>query len=270
VAPSHNKYLPVSYGLVCEIIDGLAGGMASVVNEDVRSLMTHYTDMLRRNVIVGDSEIGRLCRQINQRHRRALDLLNEYSSRVQVDVQILITSLVENEAGLVRDYNSKRELYFGLGSWDTPALCRGSGGTASGRLLLFDFWNPPGSLSLTLYIGPGPKEIRRQLLDMARVHPDVFRVTGNPNSNWTGIFSRSFLNREMYEYADPVDRDKEIHKQWAEFLNVDLPKIDAALKEEKGIWESDEPDEGHSGRGERFGCGDGDIEITRRPDEPRE
>ena len=270
VVPSHNKYLPVSYGLVCEIIDGLAEGMASVVNEDARSLMTHYTDMLRRNVIVGDSEIGELCRKINQRHRRALDLLNEYSSRVQVDVQILIESLVENEAGLVRDYNSKRELYFGLGSWDTPALRRGSGGTASGRVLLFDFWNPPGSLSLTLYIGPGPKETRRQLLDMARAHPDVFRVTGKPNSNWTAILSRPFLNREMYEYVDPVDRDKEIHKRWAEFLDDDLPRIDAALKGERWIWEPDEPDEKHSGRGERFGWADGDIRITRRPDEPQE
>jgi len=177
------------------------------------------------------------------------------------------TFSVENEAGLVSDYNSKKELYFGLRSWDTPALLRGSGGTASGRLLLFDFWNPPGSLSLTLYIGPGPKEIRRQLLDMARAHPDVFRITGNPNSNWTAILSRPFLNREMYEYADPIDRDNEIHKRWAEFLREDLPRIEAALTNEEWIWQSDEFDGGQSGRGERFGWGDGDIVITRRPDE---
>ncbi len=44
----------------------------------------------------------------------------------------------------------------------------------------------------------------------------------------------------------------------------------AVLKEERWIRESDDPGEGPSGRGERFVWGEGDIRITRRPDEPQE
>ena len=47
--------MPVGYGLVCDVIDGLAEGMASIVSPDLKVLMTHYTDMLRRNVL-GDSQ----------------------------------------------------------------------------------------------------------------------------------------------------------------------------------------------------------------------
>jgi hypothetical protein len=172
--PSHNRYLPVSYGLVCEVIDGLAESVACAVNPDVKTLMTHYTEMLRRRIVGSDSEIARLCRQINRRHRRALDLLQEYRSRAQAEVHVLIKNLVENETGLVEDYISKSELYFGIRGWDTTALLTRGGGTPSGRLLLFDFWNYPGSLNLKLYIGPGPEDIRRQLLDMARARPDVY------------------------------------------------------------------------------------------------
>jgi hypothetical protein len=70
----------------------------------------------------------------------------------------------------------------------------------------------------------------------------------------------------MYEDAEPVDRDEEISRRWNMFLEQDLPRIDA-LKAERWIWESAE---GHSGSGERFVWGEGDIEITRRPDEPQE
>jgi len=45
----------------------------------------------------------------------------------------------------------------------------------------------------------------------------------------------------MYENSDQADREKEIRKHWIEFLENDLPRIDAALKNERWIWETDEP-----------------------------
>jgi hypothetical protein len=72
---------------------------------------------------------------------------------------------------------------------------------------------------------------------MARAHSDIFRVTGIPSSRWTAIYSRPFLNQEMYEEADPVYRDEEIRKRWDEFLDKELPRIEAALRSEAWIWE---------------------------------
>lgn len=61
--PSHPKYLPVDYRMVCEILDELAESRVSVIEPDAKTLIKHYTEMLRRH-IVGDSEIAKLSRQI--------------------------------------------------------------------------------------------------------------------------------------------------------------------------------------------------------------
>ena len=159
----------------------MAEGRGSVLEPDVKTLMTHYTEMLRRH-IVGDSEIGRLCRRILREHKWAINLLNEHRAKTQAEVHSVIRGLVDNEAKLIRDYSSKSEVYFGIEGWDTPSLLTSSGGTPSGRMLLFDLGSSPGSLDLKLYVGLGPEGTRRRLLDMARAHPAVFRVTGNPSS----------------------------------------------------------------------------------------
>ncbi len=65
-----------------------------------------------------------------------------------------------------------------------------------------------------------------------------------------------------------IDCEEKIRKQWEEFLNQDLPRIEAALKEERWIWEPVESDEEPSSQSERFMWGEGDIEITQRADEP--
>ncbi len=75
--PSHPGYLPVSYRAVCEILDSIAESHASIREPDLRTLITHYTEMLRR-YIVGDSEIARLSQHIYHKHQRATDLIYEY------------------------------------------------------------------------------------------------------------------------------------------------------------------------------------------------
>ena len=84
--PSHPEYLPVDYRAVCEILDGLAESRASVTEPDLRVLITHYTEMLRRH-IVGDSEIARLSQQIYQKHKRAIDLIYEHRFAQQEHVR---------------------------------------------------------------------------------------------------------------------------------------------------------------------------------------
>jgi hypothetical protein len=80
VLPSVETYLPISYALICEVIEDLTTSRASTLGADVRTLMVHYTQMLRRH-IVSDSEIAELCHRIYQKHRRALDLIFEHRPR---------------------------------------------------------------------------------------------------------------------------------------------------------------------------------------------
>ncbi len=267
--PSHGSYLPLGYGVVCEVIDDLAEGRASVLNPDLKVLLEHYTETLRRNV-VGDSDTARLCRQIYQKHRRALDLIYEHRPDPQGEIGNLIARLINETDGLVRKGRSvKPYIAFRPSEWETPAAL--NAGEDRLGFIRFLFVNRADSLTLYLQITPGDERVRRRLYEMGDKHQTLFNDVVDPDTDdYPNLYRRRFLTPEYYEEASESDREEEIRKHWAEFLGDDLPRIDAALKEERWIWESDEPDKEHPGRGERFVWGEGDIEITRRPDGPQE
>ncbi len=140
--PSHGSYLPVDYGLVCEVIDGVAESRATVVNPDVKTLMAHYTDMMRRQ-IVEDSQVAKLCRQIYQQHGRAIDLIHKHRPDIQTDLRSELEALVNEEPGLVADYSDKVRIRFSVDGWDASILRTAEGWTPSDRILLFEFFNHP-------------------------------------------------------------------------------------------------------------------------------
>ena len=57
------------------------------------------------------------------------------------------------------------------------------------------------------------------------------------------LFKRIFLTPEHYEECSDSEREQEIRRQWGEFLEKDLPRIEAALKKETWIWEPVEPEQ---------------------------
>ncbi len=175
--PSDAEYIPVGYGLVCEVLESLLASRASVLGTEVATFVRHYTEMLRR-YIVGESEIVELCRRIYQKHQRALDLIFEYRPDRQATVRDVVAGLVAETSSLVRDASAKNYVRFLPQEWDAlSALHGGSGWSPSGRLLLFECQNAPDSLRLRLIIGPGPQEVRQRLFEFAVNHQPPFRTT---------------------------------------------------------------------------------------------
>lgn len=235
--PSHRAYLPLGYGPICEVLDTLAESQASVANAELQMLVTHYTQMLRRH-IVGDSDIAKLCRQIYQKHKQALDLIYEHRPDPQADVRDLLVDLIKKTPKLVLETRGKQWLRFAFSEWDTPLLMSGSGWTSSGRMLLFEFDNGPDHLQLVLCIGPGPVEIRKKLFDIALDNQPPFQdLHEGLQPKWNWIYLNTILEPDSYEDASGEEREKEIRRRWAEFLEHDLPRIDAILKKESWIWE---------------------------------
>jgi PD-(D/E)XK nuclease superfamily len=115
--PSHEVYLPINYGLVSDIIEGLAGSRASSLSPDLRILMNHYTEMLRRH-IVSDSEIARLCRQIYRQHRHAIDLVYEHRPDRRAEMRQFLEHLIRGETHLVLDVSDKYYIRFIPKDWD--------------------------------------------------------------------------------------------------------------------------------------------------------
>jgi hypothetical protein len=104
---------------------------------------------------------------------------------------------------------------------------------------------------------------------MADSHPEAFRQSGDyrGSKDFRPIYSLIFLEGEEM-HANQEVRDDKIRRRWAEFLEQDLPWMDAVMQEEEWIWEPARAYEESSGRSERFVRGDGDQAIVERPDEP--
>ncbi len=238
--PSQKAYLPFSYETVCRALDEVSEDASSVLAPDTRMAIRHYTDMVRRN-IVGDSEVARLCQQIYQRHKRALDLIYKHRPDVQAGTRNLLEALVRAEPRVDLDKSEKSKIRFGIRRWDTPALLTGDAWSESERILIFELWNFPPSLEVVLFIAGGAEETRRRLFDMVGRNPDSLGVIRSWGT-WSMVFRRRLLGPGMHEDATEVEREGEIRRQWATFLDEDLPRIDATLKQEPWIWEPVEAD----------------------------
>ncbi len=238
--PSHKAYLPLSYGVVCDIVESIREDRDCALSPNVWMTMDNYTDMVRRN-IVGDAEVANLSRSIYQKHKRAFDLVFKYRPDVQAEMRGLLEALVMAEPRLDLDKGEKSKIRFGIRKWDTPALLKRDMGSESGRILEFQLWNFPASLELVFFVTGGSEKTRRKLFDMVERNPNLLRVIRSWGS-WSMIFKRRLLGPRMYEDATEEGREQEIHRQWAAFLDNDLPRIDATLKQEPWIWEPVEAD----------------------------
>ena len=266
--PSHEAYAPFGYAAMCDLLDGILDQRSSTLNADVKVAMRHYTDMVRRH-IVGDPEITRLCQQMYKKHKRAIDLIYEHRPDSRAQIRPVVEDLIRQHPGLEQEVSSNRVMRFGVKEWSTPILLsarKDKKRNLTGFILLFGVYNMPSSLDLGLYVMPGPDTTRQPIIDIACANPQVFSVPSNVKRDWLPIYSRPLIRPEAYEDLDDEEREEEIRRQWDEFLDNDLPRIDAALKAEEWILESVEPDEGQSSQGSRFVWGEGDIEIDRRPE----
>lgn len=236
--PSDESYFPIDYLSICEILTKLTESRAPSIGQDVRVLINHYIQMLRRH-IVSKSEIEELCRRIYRKHQRAIDMIYEYRPDQQEAVREVLEKLIGREPGLVPDHSSKSYVRFGVKDWDVPALLQGEGWTSTKRMLLFQFNNFEEKLSLFLVIGPGPAETRQKILDIAHANQPPFKPAFHAlGKKWNTIYVRQFLAASAYEESEGEDLEIEIGKKWKQFLENDLPKIQSALKSQEWIWKS--------------------------------
>lgn len=241
-APSNPHYFPLGYATVCATLEELVQRRSTTLGADVRTLIVHYTQMLRRH-IVGDSEIALLCQRLYARHKRAFDLINK---------QIVARTerrrrLLDQLARQCKSPSFEVEPGGGGGmytrfipkDWDREALRGGRGWTQSKRILLFEFVNSPDRLQLALCLGPGPQERRQPIYELAAAHELPFNRAHQglqPKFNW--LYWRQFLTPEQIGESTDAELEKEIRRQWAEFLTNDLPAIDTLLRTLPWIWQS--------------------------------
>ncbi|RME60142.1 hypothetical protein D6779_02720 [Candidatus Parcubacteria bacterium] len=241
--PSDDRYIPISYRQIAGVIENIVERRASTLNPDVRTLMMHYVQMLRR-YIVKDTEIEELCQKIYRKHQRALDLIYQHRLDLQQEIHDLLELLIQEAEGLKLAHFTKMHVRFLPSEWDVPALKGGKGWVPEGHVLLFEFANAPTNLKLKLVAGPGRPEFSRRLFELARQKPAPLRTFyKKPKTKWNTIFLRSILSPEDYEDADMEEMGAKIRQSWKRFLETELPPILAILRQQTWIWEHPESEE---------------------------
>jgi hypothetical protein len=221
--PSDENYIPIDYLMVAELVEQLVDTRASTLGPDVRTLMTHYSQMLRRH-IVSESEIAELCRKIYRKHQRALDLIYEYRPDLQEALRDFLENLVQEQTELDIDHCTKTYVRFVPRDWDVPLLMEGEGWTNTNRMLLFELQNFPDRLKINLAIGPGPEKTRRKLYEMANQNAPL-KPTRSFGSKWNSIYNRTWLSPKDYGEVNVEEMITEIRKKWDQFLERDMPQI---------------------------------------------
>lgn len=233
--PSDDFFIPIDYGLVASLIDKLAEARASTLGQDARTLMVHYTETLRRH-IVGESDVAKLCQQIYRKHKQAIDLIIEHRPDLQATIREHLECIIGRTEAFVLDDSTKTAIRFAPKQWDDLNLKVGEGWTSTGRILLFEFQNRTDSLKLKLYIGPGNREVREALFQMAQNNRQIFRAAARQlNEKWNEMFSRDFVSSKSYAQGTEEDFKAEIEERWNQFLKSDFPQIDNLVVNEQGI-----------------------------------
>jgi hypothetical protein len=145
----------------------------------------------------------------------------------------LLRELITSTPGLILYYSwEKTYTSFIPQEWDVPALA------GKNRWVLIFTFDRKDRLQLNLIINPGPFETRQHLLDMAHAKQPPFKpVDSQLNDLYNTIYKRTFLTKQAYKNSSETEVQAEIRKHWKDFLEHDLPQIQAALRSEAWIWE---------------------------------
>ncbi len=229
---SDAKWFAFGYDRVCAVVEDILKRNTSI-GSDVRLLMEHYAEILRRRIL-SESEISELCRRIYAKHKQALDLIYEYRPDRQQLVRETVEQLIQGNAALELDESTKTYIHFIPKKMDLPLLRQCTGWTKSHRILMFEAVNEPTDLSIKLYIGPGVITVRQKLLDFASQHQPPFKTSSRGGTQWSTIFNRVLLNSKAYELHGDEFVAK-LKQQWNEFIEKDLPTIVSVIAGEEWL-----------------------------------
>ncbi|KAM3110013.1 PDDEXK-like family protein [Phormidesmis sp. 146-33] len=228
---SESNWHSLSYETIANCIDSICLQHSAKMNGDVRSLMTHYSNLIKRH-IMSDSEIANLCRKIYKQHRQALDLIYEHRPDWQSEISDFLQQLIQNnqEHDIEKDDCNKKCIRFAPKEWDElkfQKTCHGW--TSSQRILLFQFWNDSQYLGLGLVAGPGDQTLKQNIYDAIRNSFPGRRQRTLKGAGWNEIFAIPILNASDYEDGDLDSVKEKIKSFFEKSLNHEIKLIRQAI-----------------------------------------
>jgi hypothetical protein len=200
------------------------------IGTEILTLISNYKYMLERYVME-DSDIQEICKQIYQKHRKALELIIKYVEDIRQEIYSYLTDLIESNSELILDDSTKSYIRFIPKNLDFIPK-NGDGWTTTKRILLFEFNNAEKKLELNLLIGPGQEVIREKLFNIAKSNSNIFSVAGKRKlaKIHSQIFKKKILKLKDYDENEFENIKLIIEQKFKKLLSEDVPKIENELK----------------------------------------
>lgn len=228
---SDARYVAIDYGLVADIVSRFAATHESTMGPDVRLVLNHYVQMLRRH-IVSDPKIVELCQKLYRKHRRALDLIFQHRPDPRSGpMREVFEDFIRESPALTGDDSTRTYLRFTPTQWDRPNLANASGWTKTRRSLLFEVVFSPDRIFLKLTLGPGETALREAVFAVACARPEIFKSNNvkSLSPKWHQLYQRTLVDSKTLS-SDEQDTVEAVGKhEWDAFLTLDLPAIISAL-----------------------------------------
>lgn len=225
---SDPMFAALSYAVICNIIERMVERQAGSLGMEVRGILSHYVQMLRRHILE-DSQVAELARAIYRKHRAALDIIFEHRPDLQLTIQSWLEDHIRNDDGLVLETSTKRYIRFSPREWDDYVPKLGQNWVASSRVLVFEFQNESSGLSLKLIIGPGDQRLREELFSWALTHEPFKPARRRLQANWNQIWAYEVLRREEIE-AEPEEALIVLERRWSEIVGTAIPLLTESVR----------------------------------------
>lgn len=230
IASDSDNWYSISYEMIVRCLDDMCSQHSAKMNNDVQSLMTHYSTLIKRH-IMSDSEVAQLCRKIYKQHRQAIDLIFEHRPDFQLEISDFLQGLIKEnqDKNIEKDDCSKKHPRFAPKEWDDLEFQKTCNGwTSSNRVLLFEFWNDPKYLGLNLCVGPCDDKLKQLIYQQVR----SLRIAGIHNyksqlreRDWHYIVRIPILTERDYEEDDFEKVKEKIKSKFKICLENEVTKI---------------------------------------------
>ncbi len=207
-----------SYSYEKILLDGLLEDCIKKTNNKVKDFLIDYHLILRRD-IVGDERLEKMCRQIYNKHKKALDLIYEYKPDIVMEITSYLKEKINNIRGIEKNHSVKmitrftdnklreiNKMYEGLSkNWVTD------GSVILYELkIVYDQKNDEYKLNLSTVVGPTIDNSRDEIINFYINDGHKVHAKGD---KWTtlktvGILS-SKSNHEIESIKEKIDNELE-------------------------------------------------------------
>lgn len=230
ITPTDEEWESFEYLEVVDQLDKLLTYRKSFLNENVLLFINNYNDILRR-YLVGESELEKICKQIYNKHKDAIDIIFQYRPDTQLEISEYLQEKIKSNADLIIDTPGKSSIRFTSHLMDPKFKKISEGWSKSKRIILYEFSNYSDKLQLLLYIGPGPTDYRNNLLNMFKLDKKLFnRAEKRFGKKWHAVYQKIFLSNKDYEGVEIETLYEIIDEKWSKFIENDFPKIEKHIE----------------------------------------